>query len=54
MELMIDLEISLVKNIGWSLWEIDQTSIESLFPFLHRLSGGRKGTRAYCDEVPFL
>jgi hypothetical protein len=54
---LIDLEISLVKTFGWSLRDIDETDIESLLPFVFRLSGKDKGKvsdKAYCDEVDWL
>jgi hypothetical protein len=35
---MIELEISLVKAFGWSLKEIDETDIESLFPFVMHIA----------------
>jgi hypothetical protein len=53
---LIDLEISLVKLFHWSLYEIDETSIESLLPFVYRLTNStkKKQSRTYCDEVEFL
>ena len=42
-----DLVISLIKNFEWSLYEIDNTAIESLFPLILRYAEvGR-------DESPF-
>jgi hypothetical protein len=54
---MIDIEISLVKAFSWSLRDIDETDVESLMPFIHRL--GRKkeapgARKAYVDEVGWL
>jgi hypothetical protein len=52
---MIDTEISLVQAFGWSLHDIDETDIESLIPFMYRLSEGKKISRnAFCDQVDFL
>jgi hypothetical protein len=55
---LIDLEISLIKAWNWSLYEIDRTDIESLLPFIFRMSetGGEQApTRmAYCDQVGWL
>ena len=55
---MIDLEIALVKVFGWSLNDIDETDIESLLPFIKRLTDddrpGSKQKKVYCDEVDFL
>lgn len=54
-EAMIDMEISLVKTFGWSMHEIDETDIESLLPFVFRLSGGKKVSgNAFCDQVDWL
>jgi hypothetical protein len=60
---LVDLEISLVKAFGWSLRDIDETDIESLLPFIFRLTAGpsepgasgrpTKKT-AYCDQVSWL
>ena len=45
----------------WSLRDIDETSIESLLPFVGRLvnkGGGQQGQagpkRVYCDNVDWL
>jgi hypothetical protein len=49
----VDLEISLVKALGWSLADIDCTDVESLIPFLNRFNSGGKGQAAskiYCDD----
>jgi hypothetical protein len=47
-----------VKTFGWSLKDIDETDIESLLPFVFRLSGKDKGKQvkqsAFCDEVDWL
>ncbi len=51
---LIDMEISLVKALGWSLRDIDETDIESLIPFVFRLTGTSEGGRAYCDQVDWL
>jgi len=50
------MEISLVKAFNWSLYELDLTDIESLFPFIFRLtSGDGIGSQtAYCDQVDWL
>ena len=53
---MINVEFSLVKAFGWSLADIDQTSIESLIPFVLQVSSGGSSDagRKYCDEVDWL
>jgi len=49
-----------VERFGWSLHEIDQTSIETLLPFaLDAARRGRKKTimsaeHVYCDQVDWL
>jgi len=55
-EVLVDLEISLIKAFYWSLRDIDETDVESMMAFLGRIgqetNHGMK--RAFCDEVPFL
>jgi hypothetical protein len=56
LEILIDLEIGLVKAFGWSLHDIDETNVGSLIPFIGRLtvreeSGSR---RVYADEAGWL
>lgn len=55
---MIDIEISLVKAFSWSLYDIDETAIESLFPFVMRFAGTKGNVaakqQAYCDQVSWL
>lgn len=54
---MIDMEVSLVKSLGWSLRDIDETSMESLFPFVFRLTSEGKNEKSktvFCDEVAWL
>ena len=55
-EVLIDLEVSLVKAFGWSLKDIDETDVESLIAFLGRMTGQSAGSqrKAFCDEVSFL
>jgi len=52
------MEISLVRAFGWSLHEIDETAIESLLPFIGRLSNTGSGKsnpkQVFCDEVDWL
>ena len=60
-DVLVELEVAMVKNLGWSLRDIDETDVESLLPFLARLTkesgqaglGGQPG-RVYCDEVGWL
>lgn len=54
---LIDFEIVLVKHLGWSLYDIDNTDIESLIDFANRLlapGSSTKTRKAYCDEVDWL
>lgn len=57
---MIDLEIALVERFGWSLRDIDDTDVESLIPFVLRLTGKKgststgKSAQVYCDQVDWL
>jgi len=50
----------MVKHLGWSLRDIDETSVESILDFIKRLSktSGKQPDKdkrmAYCDEVNFL
>jgi hypothetical protein len=60
--------MALIKRYGWSLYEIDNTDIESLLPFVlqARESGRTAGRtpsgrmpsaptdRAFCDQVSWL
>ena len=45
-----------MKAFGWSLYEIDETDIESLLPFIRRMLENKKPVdkRVYCDEVDWL
>lgn len=54
---LIDMEIALVKAWGWSLRDIDGTSIESLLPFISRFNGsggGQPTVKKACDQVDWL
>jgi hypothetical protein len=53
---MIELEISLVKGLGWNLHDIDETDIESLLPFVMRFAGGSPVgvVKTFCDQVSWL
>lgn len=60
-EWVIDLEIAMVKAFGWSLRDVDETDIESLLPFMYRMTasspemGGKAGGRmVYADEANWL
>jgi len=52
---LIDLEIQLVKVFHWSLRDIDETSVDSLMPFIFRLTGiDEKENKVFCDQVDWL
>ena len=53
---MIDLEIQLVSAFGWSLRDIDETDVESLLPFIFRLTKSKTGggMRVYADQANWL
>ena len=47
----------LVKQFGWSLYDIDRTDMENLLLFLQHYGDEQKVEKeraAYCDEVDFL
>ncbi len=46
------MERALVEHYGWSLYDIDQTAIESLLPFVLRQEARKP--QAYCDQVSWL
>jgi len=55
---MLGLKASLVKAFGWSLYDIDNTDIESLMPFIFEITGNqdksgkreKKIRRVFCDD----
>ncbi len=55
---MLDIEYLLVEKYHWSLYELDQTDVESLLPFMdHVFGGGSKKSEAKlttCDQVSWL
>ena len=55
---MVELEISLVKAFGWSLYDIDHTDIETLIPFINQFVGSEihpaTKKKVYCDQVSWL
>lgn len=56
LETLIDLEIALVRAFGWSLRDIDETFIDSLLPFVRRLTQETENEQrlAFADEVDWL
>lgn len=57
----MDLECALVQAFGWSLWEIDETDVDTLIPFLRRFvpwkteqATGGKLKFKYIDEVDWF
>jgi hypothetical protein len=49
---LIELEISLIKAFGWSLWDIDNTDIESLLPLVVHFGDSKAVARkVYCDQL---
>jgi len=56
LETLIDLEIALVRAFGWSLKDIDETFIDSLLPFVRRLTQETENEQrlAFADEVDWL
>jgi len=49
----------LVKTFKWSLFDLDQTDVTSIFDFIGRVSltGGEavdNKKKIHCDEAPFL
>ena len=61
LELLVDMKVTLVRQFGWSLYDIDQTDIASLLRFINRMNKSESGAgsnpksiRTYCDQVPGL
>jgi len=44
----------MVQAFGWDLHAIDETAIESLLPFIHRLGQKNKPAEAFADQVDWL
>lgn len=53
---VVGLESMLVRALGWSLHDIDETDVESLLPFVAALTAPapEKTNLAYCDQVSWL
>ncbi len=51
MESILELEIGLVKAFNWSLRDIDETSVESLLPFIGRIAGIDRKTRLHGNDT---
>jgi len=56
---LLDLEISMIKNLQWNLNDLDQTDAVSLFDFIRRVNetGGEAPEvkkKSYCDEVSWM
>lgn len=52
---MVELEIALVRMFHWSLWDIDETDIESLKTFIDRLNCGDDETETInTDKVSWI
>ena len=55
--MITDIKVTLAKNLGWSLYDIDRTDIRSLLQFMNRLSGKTgSGTveKVFVDQVNWL
>jgi len=54
---MLDMEIALVRAFHWPIHVIEQTDVESLMLFVHRLTAGKSGSRKkkmFIDQVSGL
>lgn len=60
---MLEIERVLAERLGWSLYEMDLTDIESLMPFVFYIAGStpeghgggrRKQKQIYADQVDWL
>jgi hypothetical protein len=53
---MLEMERILIEKLGWSLYEMDMTDIESLIPFIQHLSGGSKTPEreVFVDQVDWI
>jgi hypothetical protein len=56
----LEIEQALVERYHWSLFDLDQTDIESLIPFVMHVARNSKGERRqklqqqFCDQVSWL
>ncbi len=48
---LLDLEVTLVQRLGWSLRDLDETDVASVMMFLGRLQGRSAPRPVYCDEI---
>ena len=47
----------MIERLHWSLYDLDRTDIESLFPFIFHLAGTKgekKQRQVYADQVDWL
>jgi hypothetical protein len=53
---MLEIERDLIGKLHWSLYELDRTDIESLFPFIFHANkaGADQPQKAYADQVDWL
>jgi hypothetical protein len=58
----LEVERVLLDRYPWSLFDLDRTDIESLFPFFFYVADHARGgqekqtptTRAYCDQADWI
>lgn len=50
---MLEIEAQLVKALGWSLHDIDETDAFNLMAFISHLTE-RRVQRAYIDQVSWM
>jgi hypothetical protein len=56
----LEMERVLIERFQWSLYDLDRTDIESLFPFFFHLSAAASKKDApvkqyaYADQVPWM
>jgi hypothetical protein len=52
---MLEIERILAEKLGWSLYDMDRTDIESLIPFVFYIAGSRPQKKpVYADQVDWL
>jgi hypothetical protein len=51
LEVLLDMQITLIKVFGWSLADIDRTDSSSLFDLIRHIGKGPKPKTVFADEV---
>ena len=51
LEVLLDMQLTLIKVFGWSLADIDQTDAVSLFDLMRHIGRGPAPKKVFADEV---